>query len=121
MAHCQNPTELLLPDPCSPKGLQTTGSAPKGPDLPPRGTSYATVFPELWLQPRVSGGRGKFEPQSRGQAHGASLVLMVFSPLTDWEQKQRSVRGKDPMGVQPVSPRPRWNDSNAIIAKPWRI
>ena len=91
-ARCQNPTELLLPDPCSPKGLQTTGTAPKGPDPAPRGTSYTTVFPELCLQPRVSSGRGRFEPQHRGQACGASLVSTAISPLTYWEQKQMSTQ-----------------------------
>lgn len=58
----KTPTELFLPDPCSPQGLQTTGMAPKGPHPPLRGTSYATVFLELWLQHWVSRGRGRFEP-----------------------------------------------------------
>lgn len=88
----KNPTELLLPDPCSPEGLQAAGTAPKGPDPARRGTSFATVFPELWLQAGVSRGRGRFEPQRGGQAHRASLVSMVTSPLTYWEQKQMSTQ-----------------------------
>lgn len=66
--------------------LQTTGTGPKGPD--PGGASDVAIFPELWLPPGVSRGRGRLEPQRRGQARGASLVLMVISPLIYWEQRE---------------------------------
>lgn len=52
-------------------------------------------LPRAVPPPGVCRGTGRFEPQCRGQAYGASLMSMVTSPLTYWEQKQ--------MWTQPIS------------------